>query len=158
MATKKSKNKSSKLSFLKILLCIFIISIILNFLWEFTHSYLYTCWNLTAAQYWPMIVMATLGDGLIISWFYIAGAIKRGSVKWLFKSDKSDYLFILFLGLTTSVLLEIINVYSLKRWSYKPAMPLIPILKIGITPIIQLMITPILTFNIVKKLLSKSNV
>ena len=113
---------------MKKILYIFIISFILNLIWENLHVLLYD--NYSGGQITQFILFrASIGDAIMISIialpFIFLGFFKRN--KWL----------IIPIGLVIAISIEIYAL-SVGRWAYNEFMPLIPLLKIGLTPTIQL--------------------
>jgi len=112
----------------KKVLIIFIVSFVLNFIWENFHSLLYS--NYMSGKITEFILFrATLGDAVMISVlslpFLFVPLLKKHS--WL----------IIVVGFILSVAIEH---YALLvgRWSYNDLMPIIPFLSVGVTPAIQL--------------------
>ncbi len=127
---------------ISILLQIFLISFLINLLWEIIHSQLYiTCLKLPLKKYIPLIVRASLKDGLWISLFFLISVIALGSVNILANTYQL-FLFI-FLALIFSFIDEKVSL-KMKRWEYSKQMP--KIFGVGITPLLELAITGILTF------------
>ena len=113
---------------LRKLFILFISAFILNFIWENTHSLLYsnymgsviTEYILLKASFWDAVIIAIIG--FLFLWF--PSLRKRN---WL----------IIPIGIIVAFIIEW---YALGtgRWSYNTYMPIVPILKIGLTPILQL--------------------
>src|SRR3989338_8723859 len=107
---------------------IFILSFLLNLIWENLHSYLYTSYmgqKITEA----ILLRASFVDAWIITmvaipFFYIA-------------------FFIELYAMNTG------------RWLYNGYMPIIPLLNIGITPTIQLGLLGYLSYIIVSKITNR---
>lgn len=108
---------------------VFILAFVLNWIWEIAHSALYL--NYQGGLITSFILFrAALADAVIISvLFFIAGKLKS-----------HRFLFIAAGGLTTAVIIELWAL-QIGRWEYDSLMPIIPIIKIGLTPAIQLAIT-----------------
>jgi hypothetical protein len=117
------------MSIFKKLAIVFLVAFALNLAWEFAHSVLYVSYRggeITNAILFYVAVM----DGLYI--FALA------TLAEFLKINKSA--FVVFGGLIWAIILEL---WALKtgRWVYGAAMPIIPILKTGLTPTIQLALT-----------------
>lgn len=120
---------------------IFVISFILNLVWENLHAYLYT-----AYQGGPItefiLLRATLGDAvmlvvLAVPFVYMHTFTRR---LWL----------IVPVGVALAVWIEF---YALNagRWSYNEFMPLIPFVQVGLTPTVQLALLGWVTYWYVLK-------
>jgi hypothetical protein len=128
----------------KILLMIFAIGLLINLVWEISHSFLYSC-ALTFKEHIPMILRATVWDAGYIIFVYLMLAFLKEDYKWVNKTNKRDVVLILFIGFLTSSIVELHALYT-NKWSYKEIMPLIPYLKVGLTPFLQLALTSLATF------------
>lgn len=122
---------------IKKLSVIFGASLLLNFVWENLHSYLYFLPSgneITQAR----LIRATIFDAIFITLLAIL-FIKFG----YFRERKWYALIFSFI---TSNLIEI---YGLKsgRWAYNELMPVIPVLNTGLTPTVQLGILSYLIFR-----------
>lgn len=129
----------------KRILLIGFISLILNLIWEFSHSSLYI--HLSETPKYLHLITASFGDMLTIFGIFAIVSLKNKNLNWLKNPNKFDYILIVFLGLIVAVLVEIINL-NLKRWAYAAAMP--AILGIGASPLIQLALTGIASLIIIK--------
>ena len=123
----------------------FIISFLLNFVWEmwqmpffiFDAQDSYLRMNIMCTQ-------ASIGDGMITIIAYLITSKVFDNSKW-YHEWKTKYIIIyLCVGVLLTVVLELYNTMILGRWSYAGIMPLLPIIKIGLVPILQWLIVPIL--------------
>ncbi len=124
------------------------IVLILNLIWEFSHYKLYN--DLSGISSNIHLIIASFGDLFFIFLIFFFISLINKNIKWLNKPVKSDYLFTIFFGLIIAILIEVINVYFLARWAYKPIMP--TIFGIGLSPLLQLATTGILSLFIFKKI------
>lgn len=116
---------------MKRILAIFVVSFAFNFLWEHAHAPLYAAYQGGALTNY-ILLRAALGDAVIIT---TLGALfiyfpTVGRRRWL----------IWPLGLGVAIFIELLALHS-GRWAYNSMMPIIPLLKIGLTPTIQLALT-----------------
>lgn len=112
----------------KKILLIFVLAFALNFIWENIHSYLYVHYqNEMITQL--VLIKASLFDAFFITVL---------SVPFIFIRYLNQRLWwALVIGLIFAVILERYALYT-NRWSYSELMPIIPIVKTGLTPTIQL--------------------
>lgn len=107
---------------------IFLLSFILNLIWENLHSLLYAVYmdgKITEL----ILVRASLGDAIIISILSLPFL--------LFPNQRQKSWLIIPFGVLVSIIIELYAL-SVGRWMYNEYMPIIPILDIGLTPTIQL--------------------
>ncbi len=135
----------------KNILLFFIIVFILNLLWEFLQYPLYN--DLSKIPMVPHLILASLGDVLLISLIFIFLFLKNKGLKWFIKPKSGDYLFIILSGIIIASVIEIINLYLLKRWSYTSSMPVI--FGIGLSPLLQLFATFFISLGIARRLIRK---
>ena len=121
---------------------VFLISSLINLLWELVHSQFYkTCLKLSLKKFIPLIVKASFKDGLWISAFFAVSVSIFRNVNIL--NDSYQILFFTIISLFFAFIIEKISLKS-KRWKYASIMP--KIFGVGVTPLLQLAVTGILTF------------
>ncbi len=118
---------------------------ILSVIWEFSHHSLYI--DLSGIPKYPHLIIASFIDMLIILGIFAIVSLKNKKATWIKSPSTSDYLLVVFWGITAAMLIEVINI-SLGRWKYTPAMP--TVLGVGISPLIQLALTGILSLIIIR--------
>src|SRR3989344_2342210 len=120
---------------------IFLLSFILNVVWENLHSFLYV--GYMGGKITEFILLrASVGDAVIITIL---------SLPFIFiPSLKGKSWLIIFVGVLISIFIEL---YALDtgRWAYNEYMPIIPILSIGLTPTIQLGLLGYLSYFVFSK-------
>lgn len=84
---------------------------------------------------WLHCLRASLGDGLIVLVILIVGAWVLGRLDWFRRPGSKGYAWMWISGFCVAVAVEWTAVHILERWAYKPAMPLLPGLEIGLVPI-----------------------
>ncbi len=115
--------------------CIFLIALILNLLWEFWHVRFYVP-NVLSGNITMLLIIASLVDAVIIT-----------AVFWLSRILSPKYqLFGFIIALFIVAILIEKMALSLNLWAYLDQMPIVPILKIGLTPFIQLAATGSMTY------------
>lgn len=127
---------------ISILFQIFLVSFLINLLWEVIHSQLYTtCLKSSLKKYIPLIIGASLKDGFWISVFFLISVLIFKNVNILINHFQLS--FFIFLSLSFSFIDEKISL-KMKRWEYSKQMP--KIFGVGITPLLEVAVTGILTF------------
>lgn len=113
---------------IKKILFIFIYAFLLNWIWENLHSFLYAHYRGSEITQW-ILLRATLFDAIFIA----ALGVLFMSVAYL--RDR-QWLAALF-GSIAAVGIELYALQS-ARWAYNDSMPIIPLLRVGLTPTLQL--------------------
>ena len=127
---------------ISILFRIFILSFLLNLLWEVSHSVLYkTCLKLSLKKYVPLMIKTSFKDGLLIIVIYLITIFMFNNIN-IINNYLQLSIFVVF-SLILCYINEIVSI-KYKRWEYADNMP--KLLGVGITPLIQIAITGILTF------------
>ena len=111
---------------------------ILNLIWEFSHSFLYI--NLTGISKFPLLLLASFADMIIISIIFLIVSLKNKNLDWIKKPVKLDYILIIILGLLIAIFIELAAL-RIGKWTYTAFMP--TVFGIGLTPLVQLFITAI---------------
>lgn len=122
------------------ILFIFVVSFLLNLIWENLHVFLYS--NYRGGQITEFIlVRATLADAVMITII---------ALPFIFFPvlAKKDW-FIIVAGIVIAIVIEW---YALAtgRWSYNDLMPLLPLIRTGLTPTIQLGLLGFLSYRLQK--------
>lgn len=117
---------------------IFTAAFLLNWVWENAHAFLYIHYQ--GGQITQLILLrAAFFDAIFITLLYLI------FLKWKFLQEK--IWLALIIGFVVAVLLEW---YALGtgRWAYSAMMPVIPVIKVGLTPGIQLGLLSYFLFKI----------
>jgi hypothetical protein len=134
------------------LLLIFILSFLLNYIWESVHeAFFYTKHSFKAEKYILMMLRVSTVDAFIILGIYLGVAVLWKDILWLQKMLRIQVYIACAAGLLIAALIEYWNVLLKKEWSYNLYMP--TVLGIGISPLVQLSATGLLTFWIVRRIL-----
>ncbi|MBI4085059.1 MAG: hypothetical protein HY432_00950 [Candidatus Liptonbacteria bacterium] len=116
-----------------------IIAFLVHIIWENAQASLYVGYE-SFSQHFPMCLIGTVGDVAIT---LLVLAFMR-----LLKEDvtqATDFLALAMMGFVIAVAIEQ-HALLTGRWGYAPAMPIIPILEVGLTPIMQMMLLLPLSF------------
>ncbi len=128
-----------------ILLHVFIIALILNLVWEFTHAILYkTCLKMNIRDEAKLLYKMSTKDAILVTVFYVLSGVIFNNINPFIHLPQ---LFT-FIGFTI-VFAYFDERISIKkgRWKYAKDMPLL--LKVGITPLVELAITGTITLAII---------
>jgi len=130
-----------------LLLLISIISFVLNLIWENLQAPLYQGYG-NFWQHLSICSVASLGDVLIILVLYFILVMVNKNIFWITKISKSDIILVVTLGFLIAVGIEKWAL-MIGRWQYTEAMPMVPLLDVGLTPLLQMMLLPLLIFSVV---------
>ncbi|MDP9360117.1 MAG: hypothetical protein M3P29_01565 [Acidobacteriota bacterium] len=126
---------------------IFLFAVALNFPWEMAQGTLY---RMPAGQApsWVHCLTASVWDGVLALLIVLSATLPRLRER-IARPSAGTFLRMVLGGLVLAVAIEWIATRWLGRWSYTEAMPLIPILNVGVVPVLQLMLLPLLDVAIV---------
>lgn len=125
---------------MKKIFLIFLLAFIFNLLWENIHSYLYVHYQGEAITQ-LILIRAALFDAFfitVLSWPFI-----------YLKYFNQRLWYAIIIGVIFAIILERFALYT-NRWSYTELMPVIPIIKTGLTPTIQLGLLAFVTYKLLK--------
>lgn len=127
---------------------------LLNFPWEMLQAPFYV--GMTDGPSWEITkhcTIATMGDVLILLTCYWPVAFFSDQKRsWIKGPKKMELLSFLTLGLTITILFEILATRPMKLWKYSDSMP--TLLTIGLTPILQWLILPLILVYFMKRIYS----
>lgn len=113
-----------------------LISFMLHFAWESAHIPLYTDYEGLSGDM-PTVLWASIGDvlyGLAALGLY---ALLKRRADWLVHARAADYFALALIGFLLALGIEY-KALVLGRWAYTSAMPIIPLLRVGLSPIAQM--------------------
>ena len=120
-----------------------VVAFLLHVVWENAQAPLYTGYQ-SFSQHFSICLIGSLGD-VIITRSVLA-------FMWLLKKDvakTTDFVALAIIGFVVAVVIEQ-HALLTSKWSYALAMPIIPILKVGLAPVLQMTLLLPLSFYLVK--------
>ena len=135
---------------MKKLLSIFAVAFLLNLIWENAQAPLYQGYVSFWQHFW-ICLPASLWDAGYITLVYAAIALLKKDWNWFSKDRRFNVPLVAALGLLTASVVEL-DALLKNKWAYSAAMPLVPIIHVGLTPFLQLAITSLLAYTIVERL------
>ncbi len=88
--------------------------------------------------------VAATWDAAAIVGLYLWGVVWTGRADWIRTAGTIGYGMLVGPGLLLGILAEIVAVHLLAWWDYRPSMPRIPIVQVGLWPTLSLaVITPL---------------
>lgn len=130
----------------------FITSFVLHLAWEILQMPLYA---LPPAPFWENVQMCLFatatGDMAFMLTLYLAIAAVHQDMWWVGSESRywhiGTWIVPLLVGSLLAVSFELLAVYAVHRWQYG-SMPLVPVLRVGVTPLLQMIFVPALTLGI----------
>ncbi len=140
------KKESRKKIYKQYVLITILISFLLNAVWEIAHIPLYVQGIYT----WSHILfclLASVADAIMVMLIYFGFAIIYKNAFWIQNLNPNKVVFLMLTGGVGVILAETRHL-SIGTWSYADAMPIIPIVDVGLSPVLQFMILPLLIYMI----------
>lgn len=126
----------------------FLISFALHLSWENAQASLYADFVSYAQHFWPCFFGTITGDMVFMAVMYFAIAVSLKNAFW--SSDAASYrhpatwVLPVITGVLLAVSYELWAIHAVQRWEYG-TMPIIPIVRVGLTPVLQMIAVPIAT-------------
>ncbi len=102
--------------------------------------------GMSEAPHWESVLFcgrACLGDaGIALISFWIVSRFSRTGRSWLLHPAGPDIARFLIIGMAVAMVLEILATRVWFRWAYSAAMPLVPVLGVGLIPLLQWLLLP----------------
>lgn len=118
----------------------------INYVWELAQSPLYVGMDTLGKSWWHCLV-ASIGDAFLVLLIFGAGWAMFRELDWFTRRGAAGAAFGAASGVVVAILVEWAAL-SVRRWSYTPEMPLIPIADVGVLPVLQMALLPPLMFRI----------
>lgn len=115
---------------------------LLNHPWEFLQAPLFR--GMATAPHWDAVKLctaATLGDAAIETAAFWAVAAVAGP-SWVLRPGAGQITGFVAIGLAITVLAEWLATGQFRWWEYADAMPIVPLLGVGLSPLLQWILLP----------------
>lgn len=130
------------------LIVLFVGGAMLGLLWEWLQFPFYLHEG-GAGLIWSHVSFAAIADGLLLLLVYFAGWLRTRDDRWHAHPGAAGYATIGATAIVFALLSEAVGLYVVHGWSYAPAMPLVPGLRIGVLPLLGAVIVPLVVLRIV---------
>lgn len=124
-------------------------SFLLHLLWENAQAPLFQGYESFAQHFLICLKATTTGDMLFMLVIYCVLALVHRDMWWPSNSKTfhhpATWILPPVIGILLAVSFELWAIHVARRWTYAEAMPIIPILQVGILPLLQMMIVPLLS-------------
>ncbi|WP_075831536.1 hypothetical protein [Deinococcus marmoris] len=137
-----------RLELTQALLRVYGVAFALNFAWEMLQMPLFGDMDWSPAS-WVLCAAASLGDAAFSAAAYAALAVWHRDTWWIRRRRLLDLTLVVMGGTLSAFLGERITL-ALGWWSYRPLMPLVPGLGVGVVPFVQLAALTVVTFEIMR--------
>jgi hypothetical protein len=122
---------------------VFGIALLLNIVWESLHAPLFvfkeqSSWSTLTA----CLVFCAVVDAAMMLFIYWVVALIRKDRFWFLRGRSVDKVLFALAALTLAFASEYNAVHYRNLWEYSERMPLIPVVRVGLTPIVQWIILP----------------
>ena len=119
-----------------------------NLVWEFGHVPLYTLWlDGSPGEIAFAVLHCTVGDVMIGGICLLLSLAMLGRGEWPHRRYGAVALGTILLALGYTVFSEWLNTEIRESWTYREAMPRLPVLGTGLTPVLQWFVVPVLAFG-----------
>ncbi len=122
----------------------------LHIIWERAHVHLYKDYEGLSGRL-PITLWAAIGDVLYTLGAVLLIALLKNNFDWIPSATLSDFVALSIVGLVIALYVEY-RAFVLRRWAYTSAMPLIPVLKVGLSPILEMVVLLPLSVGVVASL------
>jgi len=123
-----------------------------NLAWEILQLPLYTIWTTgTAREIIFAVIHCTGGDVLIALSALTLALIAVGTRSWPAEGHKRVLFVTIVLGVGYTIFSEWLNIVVRASWAYSSLMPVVPIIKTGLSPLLQWIIIPIISLALARR-------
>jgi len=132
-----------------------IFAFLLNLPWELAQVPLFA--GMPSARHWAAILVcgrATLGDAVIALVAFWGVALAGGGRAWVLAPTPGLVGGFMAVGVLVTIGMERLATRVLGRWAYAEAMPVIPLLEVGLSPMLQWVVLPPLIVWFVRRQLT----
>lgn len=132
-----------------------IFAFLLNLPWEFAQVPLFA--DMPIAGHWRAIQVcgrATLGDVVIALTAFCVVAASARSRRWILAPTPRQVAGFVSVGVLITIVMEWLATQVVGRWAYAEAMPVVPVLGVGLSPLLQWIVLPLLVVWFVRRQLT----
>ncbi|WP_339869680.1 hypothetical protein [uncultured Algoriphagus sp.] len=145
------KKEIDKWKYKQFVVTIAILGFVLNLIWEEAHGVLYEGFQYDFGHI-AFCALASVADMFMVLILLFAFGLIYKTVFWIAPVRFNRSLVLMLIGGVGAILAEMWHT-SRGDWSYADAMPLIPIVEVGLSPVLQFTILPWVVFVLSKKIL-----
>jgi len=149
------KKVVNTLNYNRMIVTIAIVGFVLNLIWELSHGPLYKGFKYDLSHI-SLITLSSITDMLTLLLLFLVLSLVFKNVYWI---EQLSFFNVLILMLVGGLSASLVEIWHINRgdWLYGESMPLIPIVKAGVSPVLQFTILPLVIFITSKNLMSKTD-
>ena len=115
--------------------------------WEFGHLPLYTIWNTGSVSELGFAALHCTGGDVLIALSTLTLALfVVGKPAWPLERFRAVAALAIAFGLSYTVFSEWLNIEVREAWAYRDVMPVVPVIKTGLSPLLQWLVIPMAAF------------
>jgi len=145
------KKVDDKQNYRQFVMIVAAVGFVLNLIWELSHGPLYKDYKYDW-DHIPFCILASITDMLTLLLMLFGFALWYKNIFWINQFSFSTGLLIMLTGGLGTTFLEMWHI-DRGDWSYGLSMPLIPLVKVGVSPVLQFTILPLVIFILSKGVL-----
>ena len=146
------KKATNKKAFNRFSFILTVLGFLLNFAWELLQMPLYDSTSFKVSHV-GFCALGSVADAIMVLLIYFGLAVVFKSAFWIYPLKCQRLIIVILIGGIGAILSEMRHL-SLGNWAYSDLMPLLPIVKVGLSPVLQFMILPSLIYILSFKLIS----
>ena len=132
-------------------LVVIVLGFLLNFTWELIQMPLYNSASFKI-NHVTFCALGSVADAIMVLLIYLGLAFIFKNSFWMRPLKWQRIVVAILIGGVGAVLSEMRHL-SLGNWVYSDLMPLLPMIKVGLSPVLQFMILPILVYILSSKMI-----
>ncbi len=140
------RQTTEKKMFKRFVITTILLAFLFNVAWEILQIPLFKG-GVYEWQHILFCILASVADVIMVLIIYFGFALIYKDELWI-KNLKAIRIIILILTGGAGAVLAELRHLSIGTWSYASAMPLIPVVHVGLSPVLQFMILPILIYSL----------
>lgn len=132
-----------------------VFAFLLNLAWELAQVPLFI--GMPTAEHWSALLVcgrATLGDVVIALIGFWIVAVCTGTRSWILRPSTWRVAGFVAVGALITIVMEWLATQMLGRWAYADAMPVLPVVRVGLSPLLQWIVLPPLVVWFVRRQLT----
>lgn len=141
-----SKKSKDKKVFKKFFWRIAFFAYLFNLVWEITQGFLYAGYVYDFPHI-SFCALATIADVFMVFLLYFGFALIYRNFYWIQRLTFLKTSLLIIAGGAGAIFAETKHLAA-GNWAYADAMPLLPIVEVGLSPVLQFMILPLLIYQI----------
>ena len=136
----------------ELLLVFSVFTFVFQFAWEVLQTPFYL--RMPGMSHWAATLVclkATIGDVGIALAAFAAGSWWSHKFHWTRAPSWQAIAIFMAVGVLVTIAFEWYAVYWANRWGYSEAMPIVPVLRVGVAPILQWIVLPPVVLYFVRR-------